>query len=234
MQGVVGPRHVAELPKADTVPQQVFQEVGVQQQQVRQGGRHGDCRRELPGLVALRQPVPSARTELREPVFPDQCGKVAFQQRVMKVEQPGMVFHLHSLPAVTVASVRLFLRPAPGPAHQLRGFPFLLFRKETEVDVPAFARQRMFIEGGHALAFQQYGMQAVTAHPLRQQAYHHVHPPVLPLDAVGLRHPAYHQGVAGQQRFRQVVQAAADNARHGLAHRHPVHVPPLRVRKREG
>ncbi len=37
VQGVVGPRHVAELPKADTVPQQVFQEVGVQQQQVRQG-----------------------------------------------------------------------------------------------------------------------------------------------------------------------------------------------------
>ena len=32
----------------------------------------------------------------------------------------------------------------------------------------------------------------------------------------------------------EVVQAAADNARHGLAHRHPVHVPPLRVRKREG
>ena len=36
VQGVVGPRHVAELPKADTVPQQVFQEVGVQQQQAKQ------------------------------------------------------------------------------------------------------------------------------------------------------------------------------------------------------
>lgn len=65
VQGVVGPRHVAELPKADTVPQQVFQEVGVQQQQVRQGGRHGDCRRELPGLVALRSPsLPPGRNSV--------------------------------------------------------------------------------------------------------------------------------------------------------------------------
>ncbi|MCD8258739.1 MAG: hypothetical protein LUD26_09630 [Bacteroides uniformis] len=57
VQGVVGPRHVAELPKADTVPQQVFQEVGVQQQQVRQGGT---ARRLSPGTPRAGCP-PAAR-----------------------------------------------------------------------------------------------------------------------------------------------------------------------------
>ena len=41
-QGVVGARHVAELAQADAVPHYMFQQVGVEQQQVRQGRRHGE------------------------------------------------------------------------------------------------------------------------------------------------------------------------------------------------
>ena len=44
-QNMVSPCHVTELPETDTMPDDMFQQMGVQQQQVQQGRWHGNRHR---------------------------------------------------------------------------------------------------------------------------------------------------------------------------------------------